>query len=113
MSAQSPGSGIPGGSTVTSGTFRRSSSAIATGEQFVSRARKRLECTWVAESNGQTMGFVVVVADEVEQIYVDAKARGSGPMAYMAETEVGPLAVPSHRYEIDLADPAPGDLASH
>ena len=120
-------------------------------EQFVSRARERLECMWVAESHGQTMGFVVVKGDEVEQIYVDRTARGtgmaamllrkaeaeirraghrhawlavvagnqrarsfysrlgwrdSGPITYLAETEVGPLAVPSHRYEIDLADPA-------
>jgi GNAT superfamily N-acetyltransferase len=121
-------------------------------EQFVSRARERLECMWVAEFHDQTMGFVVVKGDEVEQIYVDRTARGtgvaamllrkaeaeirgaghrhawlavvagnqrarsfysrlgwrdSGPMSYLAETEVGPLAVPSHRYEIDLADPAP------
>ena len=29
-------------------------------EQFISRARDRLECMWVAESHGQTVGFVVV-----------------------------------------------------
>jgi len=118
-------------------------------EQFVSRARARLECMWVAESHGQTMGFVVVKGDEVEQIFVDRAARGtgvaamllrkaeaeirtaghrrawlavvagnqrarsfysrlgwrdSGPMSYLAETEAGPLAVPTHRYEIDLID---------
>ncbi|MPZ19801.1 MAG: GNAT family N-acetyltransferase [Luteitalea sp.] len=116
-------------------------------EQFVSRARERLECMWVAESHGQTVGFVVVKGDEVEQIYVDRAARGtgvaamllrkaeaeirsaghrqawlavvagnqrarsfysrlgwrdSGPMSYLAETEVGRLAVPAHRYEINL-----------
>jgi ribosomal protein S18 acetylase RimI-like enzyme len=121
-------------------------------EQFVSRARERLECMWVAESHGQTVGFVVVKGDEVEQIYVDRTARGtgvaatllrkaeaeirsaghrqawlavvagnrrarsfyarlgwrdSGPMSYLAETEIGPLAVPAHRYEIELAHPAP------
>ncbi len=120
--------------------------------QFVARARARLECMWVAEIHGQTMGFVVVKDNEVEQIYVDRSARGtgvaatllqkaeaeirtaghrhawlagvagnqrarsfyarlgwrdSGPVTYLAETEAGPLAVPSHRYEIDLADPAP------
>ena len=120
-------------------------------EQFVSRAWERLECMWVVESQGQTMGFVVVKGDEVEQIYVDRTARGTGmaamllhkaeaeirsaghrqawlavvagnqrarsfysrlgwrdagPLSYLAETEVGPLAVPSHRYEIVLADPA-------
>jgi ribosomal protein S18 acetylase RimI-like enzyme len=132
-------------------------------KQFVSRARERLEAMWVAclaiapdarrraESQGQTLGFVVVRDDEVEQIYVDRTARGtgvaamllrkaeadirsaghrhawlavvagnqrarsfysrlgwrdSGPFSYLAETEIGPLAVPSHRYEIDLTDPA-------
>jgi GNAT superfamily N-acetyltransferase len=124
-------------------------------EQFVSRARERLECMWVAESNGRVVGFVVVKGDEVEQIYVDRTGRGtgvaatllrraeaeirraghrrawlavvagnqrarsfysrlgwrdSGPMSYMAETEAGPFAVPTHRYEIDLTDPASDDL---
>ena len=119
-------------------------------EQFIARARERLESMWVAESHGETLGFVVVKGDEVEQIYVDRTARGSGvaalllrkaedeirraghlrawlavvagnqrarsfysrlgwrdsgPMTYMAETEAGPLAVPTHRYEIDLSDP--------
>jgi GNAT superfamily N-acetyltransferase len=117
-------------------------------EQFVTRARDRVDCMWVAESDGQPVGFVVVKGDEVEQIYVDRAARGTGvaamllrkaeaeirsaghqrawlavvagnqrarsfyarhgwrdagPFSYMAETEAGPLAVPSHRYEIDLS----------
>ena len=116
-------------------------------EQFASRASDRVACTWVVESRGKIIGFVVVKDDEVEQIYVDRTARGSGaaatllhkaeaeirsaghrrawlavvagnqrarsfysrlgwrdagPMSYLAETEVGPFAVPSHRYEIDL-----------
>jgi hypothetical protein len=37
--------------------------------------------------------------------------RDSGPMPYLAETEAGPLEVPTLRYEIDLFDPASGDLA--
>jgi ribosomal protein S18 acetylase RimI-like enzyme len=125
-------------------------------EQFVSRARTRIECMWVAESHGQTVGFVVVKGDEVEQLYVDRTARGtgvaatllrkgeaeirgaghrqawlavvagnqrarsfysrlgwrdSGPISYSAETEIGPLKIPSHRYVIDLADPVPDDPA--
>jgi putative acetyltransferase len=116
-------------------------------EQFVPRVRKRVEDTWVAESAGRVVGFVVVKHDEVEQMYVDRTARGtgvaamllrkgeaeirsaghrrawlavvagnqrarsfyarlgwqdSGPIAYQAETPDGPMAVPSHRYEIDL-----------
>ena len=115
--------------------------------QFVPRVRERLECTWVAESRGQTVGFVVVKGDEVEQVYVDRTARGTGVAAallrtaeaeirsaghrrawlavvagnqrarafysrlgwrdaglfsYAAETAAGPLAVPCHRYEIDV-----------
>jgi putative acetyltransferase len=120
-------------------------------EQFVSRARDRVACTWVAESDGQILGFVVVKDDEVEQVYVDRAARGTGaaatllhkaeaeirsaghprawlavvagnqrarafysrlgwrdagPFSYLAETAAGTLPVPSHRYEIDLSDPA-------
>jgi GNAT superfamily N-acetyltransferase len=119
-------------------------------EQFVSRARERIEGMWVAERRGQTIGFVVVKGNELEQLYVDRAARGtgvaamllrkgedeircaghraawlavvagnqrarsfysrlgwrdSGPMSYMAETDAGPFAVPTHRYEIDLTDP--------
>jgi len=121
-------------------------------EQFVSRAHQRVEDTWVAEFHGQILGFVVVKEDEVEQLYVDRTARGTGvaavllrraeteirsvghrrawlavvagnqrarsfysrlgwrdtgPISYLAETEAGPIAVPTHRYEIDLTDPAP------
>jgi GNAT superfamily N-acetyltransferase len=121
-------------------------------QQFVPRVRERLDATWVAEAHGQTVGFVVVKDDEVEQIFVDRTARGTGvaamllrkgeaeirgaghrrawlavvagnqrarsfysrlgwrdagPMSYLAETEDGPLEVPTHRYVIDLTDPVP------
>jgi GNAT superfamily N-acetyltransferase len=116
-------------------------------EHFASRTRERLETMWVAELHDQLVGFVVVKVDEVEQLFVDRMARGtgvaamllrrgeaeiraaghrrawlavvagnqrarsfyaregwrdSGPFTYMAETEAGPFAVPSHRYEIAL-----------
>ncbi len=102
---------------------------------------------WVAESHGQIVGFVVPKDDEVEQIFVDRAARGTGvaamllrkaeaeirraghrrawlavvagnqrarafysrlgwrdagPFTYMGETEIGPFAIPSQRYETDL-----------
>lgn len=120
-------------------------------EHFAARARERIESMWVAESGGRPVGFVVVKGDEVEQLFVDRAARGtgvaamllrtgeeairraghrrawlavvagnrrarafysrlgwrdSGAFTYMAETVAGPFAVPSHRYEIDLTDPA-------
>jgi GNAT superfamily N-acetyltransferase len=120
-------------------------------EQYLSRARDRLDSMWVAESHGQIVGFVVVKGNEVEQIFVDRAARGTGiaamllrkaeaeirhaghqrawlavvagnqrarsfysrlgwrdagPFTYMAETEAGPFAIPSHRYETDLAGQA-------
>jgi ribosomal protein S18 acetylase RimI-like enzyme len=126
-------------------------------EQFVPRARERVEDTWVAESGGRIVGFVVVKHDEIEQMYVDRTARGTGvaatllrkgeaeirgaghrrawlavvpgnqrarsfyarlgwrdagPIAYQAETTEGPMAVPSHRYEIDFAHIAPEDQRS-
>lgn len=116
-------------------------------ESFTPRSRDRIATTWVAELDGQVVGFVVVADDELEQIYVDAAARGTGiagrllrqaeseirnaghrkawlavvvrnararsfyarlgwrdagPFDYLAETEDGPLAVPCHRYEVDL-----------
>lgn len=45
------------------------------------RVRARLASTWVAEAGGAVRGFVVVVDAEVEQVYVDAAARGSGVAA--------------------------------
>lgn len=42
------------------------------------RVRARIGTTWVADVDGVVRGFVVVDDDEVEQVYVDASARGSG-----------------------------------
>jgi putative acetyltransferase len=47
-------------------------------DQFVVRARARCETTWVSTSCEVVTGFVVVVEDEVEQIYVESSARGTG-----------------------------------
>jgi putative acetyltransferase len=52
-----------------------------TEETYPPRVRERLGTTWVAEVDGVVAGFVVVVGDEVEQVYVDATARGSGVAA--------------------------------
>jgi GNAT superfamily N-acetyltransferase len=50
-------------------------------DQFLSRARERWETTWVCAAGDEPTGFVVVVDDEVEQIYVDSRARGTGAAA--------------------------------
>lgn len=50
--------------------------------QYESRARDRVGQMWVAESaGGQPLGFVVVKGDELEQVYVDRSARGTGVAA--------------------------------
>jgi len=43
--------------------------------------RRRLPATWVAELDGHVVGFVTVVDDELEDIYVTAAARGTGVTA--------------------------------
>ena len=52
--------------------------AERTPASFDRRAMERIGRTWVAESGGAVAGFVVVVDDEVEQIYVDRSWRGRG-----------------------------------
>lgn len=49
-----------------------------TRDSYPPRVRAHIPDTWVAERGGVVSGFVVVVGDEVEQVYVDARARGSG-----------------------------------
>jgi len=49
---------------------------------YVPRARDRIDTMWVAASHeGRVLGFVVVKDDELEQVYVDRSARGSGVAA--------------------------------
>jgi ribosomal protein S18 acetylase RimI-like enzyme len=52
--------------------------AERTPASFDRRARERIGSTWVAEADGAVAGFVVVVDDEVEQLYVDRDRRGQG-----------------------------------
>ncbi|HEY7043809.1 MAG TPA: GNAT family N-acetyltransferase, partial [Nocardioidaceae bacterium] len=52
--------------------------AYRTRDQFSPRAAERVPHSWVAEVDGRTVGFVTVDGDEVEQIFVDATARGTG-----------------------------------
>lgn len=52
--------------------------AIRTRESFDSRTAERLSATTVADVDGTVAGFVMVIEDEIEQLYVDAAHRGSG-----------------------------------
>lgn len=52
--------------------------AARTDASFGTRAAQRVEDTTVATIDGRVAGFVMVVGDEVEQVYVSAHDRGSG-----------------------------------
>lgn len=52
--------------------------AIRTPESFGQRAAQRIDDTVVAVVGDDVAGFVMVVDDEVEQVYVSARHRGTG-----------------------------------
>jgi GNAT superfamily N-acetyltransferase len=52
--------------------------AVRTRESFAVRAAQRVADTVVAVVDAGVAGFVMVVADEVEQVYVSDRHRGSG-----------------------------------
>jgi len=52
--------------------------AVRDAESFGPRAISRVADTTVAEVAGDVAGFVMVVDDEVEQVYVAAAHRGTG-----------------------------------
>jgi ribosomal protein S18 acetylase RimI-like enzyme len=61
---------------------------VRTEESFRSRAAARVRDTTVAIVDRSVAGFVMVVDDEVEQVYVAAHHRGAGvAQALMAEAE--------------------------
>lgn len=47
-------------------------------DSFWTRAAQRVNDTTVAVVDGEVAGFVMVVGDEVEQVYVAARHRGAG-----------------------------------
>jgi len=55
--------------------------AARTPESFSSRAAQRVGDTVVAVVGGAVTGFVMVVDDEVEQVYVSSRHRGTGVAA--------------------------------
>jgi GNAT superfamily N-acetyltransferase len=52
--------------------------AVRTRESFDERAVQRIPDTTVAIAGDAVAGFVMVVGDEVEQVYVDGRHRGTG-----------------------------------
>ena len=52
--------------------------AVRTEESFGIRAAQRIADTTVAVVGHEVAGFVMVVGDEVEQVYVGSAQRGSG-----------------------------------
>jgi GNAT superfamily N-acetyltransferase len=55
--------------------------AVRTDESFSTRAAARVADTTVAEVDGEVAGFIMVVDDEAEQVYVSSRHRGSGVAA--------------------------------
>jgi GNAT superfamily N-acetyltransferase len=51
---------------------------VRTPESFHARAAQRVAGTTVAVAGDSIAGFVMVVGDEVEQVYVGAEHRGTG-----------------------------------
>jgi ribosomal protein S18 acetylase RimI-like enzyme len=51
---------------------------VRTDESFRTRAADRVADTTVVAADGEVVGFVMVVGDEVEQVYVSSRHRGSG-----------------------------------
>ena len=51
---------------------------VRTDASFRTRAAARIADTTVATVDGEVAGFVMVVGDEVEQVYVSSSHRGSG-----------------------------------
>jgi ribosomal protein S18 acetylase RimI-like enzyme len=49
-----------------------------TADSYSDRIRDRLPNTWTGLHEGRVAGFVVVIDDEIEQLYVDGRARGTG-----------------------------------
>ncbi|WP_133981009.1 GNAT family N-acetyltransferase [Kribbella voronezhensis] len=62
--------------------------AVRTEKSFWDRVPDRIADTTVAVAGGEVAGFVMVLADEVEQVYVSGNHRGSGVAgALIAEAE--------------------------
>lgn len=57
--------------------------AVRTPASFATRAAERVGDTAVAEVGGEVVGFVMVLGDEVDQVYLDRSHRGGGVAALL------------------------------
>lgn len=71
--------------------------AARTPASFRSRAAQRIDDTTVAVVAGAVAGFVMVVGDEVEQVYVDSGHRGGGVAALLLDEAQRLVAAAGHR----------------
>jgi ribosomal protein S18 acetylase RimI-like enzyme len=71
--------------------------AARTPDSFRTRAADRVADTTVAVTGGRVAGFVMVVGDEVEQVYVSAEHRGSGIAATLLAEAERLVAAAGHR----------------
>lgn len=70
--------------------------AARTLAEFQERAATRAADTTVAEVDGTLAGFVMVVDDEVEQVYVAAEHRGTGVAEVLLDEAVRQVAAGGH-----------------
>ena len=70
--------------------------AVRTDESFDVRAAERVGDTSVAVVGGDVVGFVMVVGDEVEQVYVSRDHRGSGIADVLLDSAERQVAANSH-----------------
>lgn len=71
--------------------------AVRTRVSFDLRAAQRIGDTVVATVDGAVAGFVMVVDDEVEQVYVSASHRGTGVAAVLLAEAERLVAVNGHQ----------------
>jgi GNAT superfamily N-acetyltransferase len=67
-----------------------------TEPQFRTRAQARLDSMWVAESDHGVVGFVTVKGDELEHLYVERSARGTGIAAMLIRKGEAEIASAGH-----------------
>ena len=70
--------------------------AVRTDESFDARAAQRVADTSVAVVGGDVAGFVMVVGDEVEQVYVSRAHRGTGIADVLLDSAERQVAANSH-----------------